>query len=149
MESTKEFLLSKPITVARNGAAEECQCVTMVAPSKKLLKKSYVLQQYVTKAMIEAQQVFKSIVDGDEIKEEKTEISGKQVMQMLLASTVDMEAFFDRFEALAKAGAVTVNGKQLTNLQWDEIDDDDKEALSVDYVANFILALVMKHLSES
>ena len=63
---------------------------------------------------------------------------------MFLSSDIDIDAVLTEFERVSLLGAIQINDKKLTALQWDEIDEDEKEGLMTKYFSFFISPLVMK-----
>jgi hypothetical protein len=148
MESSVDYMLETPIQVAIDGGLEDVQMVELVAPAKKVLRKTYRLQQYMTRAMLEASEMFAGKVNPDAPKGEEKQITGTEVKMMLLASTVDIEACLGEFEKLAFAGCLKVNDKTVNAIQFGKIADEDLEGLMVEFLANFIMPLVMKSLEK-
>ena len=119
----------------------------MVAPSKKLLRKTVPLRQMLARAMVEIAEKY-----GENRAEQASEdarAGGRELMAMLLISGVDLESALDVFDRVAVAGALQINDINLNTIQWDKIDDEDKEALFAEYCANFILSSVIRDLSGS
>ena len=148
MESSVDYLLETPIQVAVDGDLQDVQMVELVAPAKKVLRKTYRLQQHMTRAMLEATEMFASKVEPAPLKEEEKEITGKEIKMMLLASSVDIEVCLGEFEKLAFAGCLKVNDQTVNSIQFGKIADEDLEGLMVEFLANFIMPLVMKSLEK-
>ena len=147
-------LLKKPIQSAVNGQLEDIMVVDLVAPSKKQLKKSYRLQQYLTQAMLSSQKLLKSLseTNADESPEQEGEakestFDAQAVMAIMLASDVDISACFDEFEKLAASGCVEVNGISINKVQYEKLESEDLEGVFSSYVANFTLPSVMRMFS--
>lgn len=156
MDTPISFKLENPIQRSVNGLLEDVYLLELVGPSKKVLRKTYRLQQIVTKALIESQAVFQKIAgDKKDLAEEEgttgagKEMDPKTLMSMLLASEQDIEVCLKEFEKLALLGCVFVDELKLNKRQLDEIDDLELEAMMSSYLANFILPLVMKALEQS
>ncbi len=153
MESRIAHILTTPIQVAVNGNLEDVQVVDLVAPTKKMLRKTYKLQQYITQALISSQSLFKGLAqEGDAAgasDESESEFDKKAVMAILLASDVDVDACFNEFEKLALLGSVEVNGAVINRIQLDKIDPSDLEGMFAEYVANFTMSSVMGTFTSS
>jgi len=146
MESRVAHILASPIQVAVKGVMEDVQVLDLVAPSKKLLRKTYRLQQYITQALVGSQNLLKDLAsDTSEASEEagESEFDQKTVMAILLASDVDIDACFAEFEKLALLGSVEVNGTTINSIQMAKIEPSDMEGLFASYVANFTMSSVM------
>ena len=157
MEGRVAYLLKTPIQTAVGGQMEDVQVIDLVAPSKKQLKKTYRLQQYITQAMLSSQKAFKGVSEGagtdvllpEEKAEPEAAMDAQTVMAMLLASDVDMEACFSEFEKLAALGCVEVNGLPINKIQYENIEFEDLQGAFANYIATFTLPSVMKTFSNS
>jgi len=146
MESSITITLQYPVQKTVEGELQDIHVVDIIAPRKKLLRKTYRLQQYMTAAMLDAQETFKSMSsdsDSDEGKKD-AQLDAKAVMSMLLASRVDIEACFNEFEKLALKGGIEIDGDPINQIQYNKFDESDLEVLLAEYLANFIMSLVMK-----
>jgi len=136
-----------------DGLLEDVQVVDLLAPSKKQLKKTYRLQQYVTQALLTSQKNLKAMADEDASAresnpgQEEKELEPQAVFAILLASDVDIEACFSEFEKLAAGGCIEVNGKPINKIQFQDVDPQDLESMFASYIANFTLPSVMKTFS--
>ena len=146
----QDITLEAPIKVHNDGSLDDCFIITLVAPKKKFIRKTYKLQQYFMKAQVQQAELFSKFIedrkdespkndDDDEIK-----LTSEQIMQMFLSSDIDIDAVLTEFERVSLLGAIQINDKKLTALQWDEIDEDEKEGLMTKYFSFFISPLVMK-----
>lgn len=148
MKDKIPYSLKNPITVHSGGDLKEVLLVDLTAPSKKLIRKTYPLQQYIARAIIQGREVARNSgsteTPGD--TKEDIEVTGSQIMMILLLSDVPIEECLNQFKKLALSGAVEVEGNIINSIQWDKLDPEDEEGLFAEYVANFILYLVMKNL---
>ena len=156
MDDRVAHILKSPIQSAVNGQMEDILVVDLVAPSKKQLKKSYRLQQYLTQAMLSSQKLLKSLSEtsADDIPAQEGDASGEEkafdaqaVMAIMLAGDVDIEACFDEFEKLAASGCVEINGMPINKIQYEKLEAADLEGVFSCYVANFTLPSVMRMFS--
>lgn len=154
MDDRVAHILKSPIQSAVNGQMEDILVVDLVAPSKRQLKKSYRLQQYLTQAMLSSQKMLRGLsevnTDEDVVQggsEEESAFDAQAVMTIMLASDVDIEACFNEFEKLAAAGCVEVNGMPINKVQYEKLESEDLEGVFSSYVANFTLPSVMRMFS--
>jgi len=144
MKTSFIFELSEFIKYAEDGGQKEAMEVEVIAPSKKLYKKTYLLQQIVTQSLLKAQDIMPK---GDGEAKEDTEISGKDMKMILLAGGADIEACIDQVCKLGKEGCIKVGGNNINFIQWDSIDPMDQEKLACEFIANFTFPLVMNSLT--
>lgn len=146
MESRKEFLLKDPIQVAVEGDLQDVQVIDLVAPAKKVLRKTHKLRQYLARAFIVAQQILPEDKAG---AEDDSELDGGAIKAILLTGDADVEACLDELDKLALSGCVEVNEAPINKIQWGKVSEEDKEDILAEYLVNFILPLVMKTLTGS
>lgn len=154
MDDRVAHILKSPIQSAVNGQMEDVLVVDLVAPSKKQLKKSYRLQQYLTQAMLSSQKLLKGMsetsaedIPAQEGSGEEKAFDAQAVMAIMLAGDVDIEACFDEFEKLAASGCVEINGVPINKIQYEKLESEDLEGVFSSYVANFTLPSVMRMFS--
>ena len=154
METRVAHILKTPIETAVGGHLEDVQVVDLLAPSKKQLKKTYRLQQYITQALLSSQKMLGGIQgDRPEPQEESgadpAEMEPQAVFAILLASDVDIEACFNEFEKLAAGGCVEVNGAAINKIQYEKVDPQDLQDMFASYIANFTLPSVIRTFSNN
>lgn len=145
MKTSFMFELSEIITYTEDGAQREALEVEVFAPSKKLYKKTYLLQQIVTQALLKAQEIMPS--GSGEGPEEEHDISGKDMKMILLAGGGDVEACISQVQKLGKEGCIKVGGNPINFIQWDKIEPMDQEKIVCEFLANFTFPLVMTSLT--
>ena len=138
------FELSEIITYSEDGGQREALEVEVIAPSKKLYKKTYLLQQIVTQSLLRAQDIMPK---GDGSEKEEADVTGKDMKMILLAGGADIEACIDQVCKIGKEGCIKVGGNNINFIQWDKIDPIDQEKLTCEFIANFTFPLVMKSLT--
>lgn len=144
MKTSFMFELSELITYAEDGTQREAMEVEVIAPSKKLYKKTYLLQQIVTQSLLKAKDLLPS---GDGESDEESEITGKEIKMVILAGGGDLEACIDQVGKLGKEGCIKVGGNNINFIQWDKIEPIDQEKLTCEFLANFTFPLVMNSLT--
>lgn len=145
MEQEVPLVLSEPITAAGpDGAAVDVLAVQLVAPSRKMIRKTLQLQSYLTRAMMESASLFTALASepGPEGQQDPG-LDAEAVRMAIMASTVSADACVDEFEKLALLGAITVDDCPINRIQLDKMHPVDLITATFEYMAAFIAASVM------
>lgn len=133
------FQLKKYIPYAYEGEEIDGKFIILYSPTRKQMEQCVFLKQAFFKAA-------KSIEsDGKQEKGESTEIKGQDIMSLLYSSDVDMHKVILSGIALLKSGVAKIEGvKDMTSPMIDKMGQDDLENIIGEYIANFIVASLMK-----
>lgn len=141
-----EFRLDRPIEFAQSGEIAKGEILILKAPSAKNQKERIKLQQGFFRAITSLKQ------DGADSNKAATtgsgEISGSEILALMLSSDVDMVAYSEDFRRLATSGVILVEGSEvLTAPLFDKLHPDDSDRLLGEYLASFILSSALRTLS--
>ena len=138
--------LSQPISYAHKGDMQDADFVELIAPNYKQLENFIPVKQAFLAAVTSsannasAEEVEKA---GEE-KAKKEEITGNEVMMIMMQSTCDMTKIYLYCAELFKAGAALVGGEQkLTAPMIEAMPLSDFDKLVGEYIANFIATSLM------
>ena len=138
-----DYALKQPLKYATAGDTTEAVSITCTAPTSKHLSLCAVLRQEFTRA-VQAFANQSQAATGE--ADESVEISGKEIMMMLYASTdCDIDKVIASAKELLTSGLAMVDGcEKLTKPLFDKLSIEDAEALIGDYLGNFILSSLLK-----
>jgi len=141
MNTEFQFELSKPLKYHSGGEEIEGNFITLYAPSKKQMKNNVALKEAFFKAV--------SSQEGDASTEnkasEKVELNGLDVIDMMYITGVPMHTVLLSATELFKSGVAKIDGSVgLTQPILDDIDQDDLEAMTGEYMVNFTIASFLK-----
>lgn len=143
----QDHALKTPIKIS-DGKGGECEvyAITLVAPVKKFIRKTYNLQQYFKQAHVQQVSLYAKIASlagnfqrpEDKAESEDEGMSPTDIMETFKSSEVDIEKVMDEFERIALLGALKIDDENLKKKHWDDLDFEDQEALFAKYMSFFI-----------
>lgn len=135
------YLLVVPIEYAHKGNKETGTFITCSPPTAKIMTECARLKQAFFRALPKDADVTEEIKQQAKEMRDET-VSGPEIMAMLSVSNdVDLDKVFVSAKILLTSGVCMVEGQEkLTGPLWDSLSYEDMEALTGDYIANFIVA---------
>ncbi len=145
-----EFELSEPLKYHHSGNEETGNLLVLKAPSLKQNGRRIKLQQTFFQAVQSMRSKNPHLAEQEDEDQQDKEITGPEVLAMLLASDADMVSFHEEFEKLMCSGTICMieDQEKMTKVIWEKLHYDDVDALLGEYMANFIVASVLKTLSK-
>ncbi len=141
MNTEFQFELNTPVKYHSGGEEVDGNFITLTAPSKKQMKNNIALKEAFFKA-VSAQETQTS---SESKISEQPELTGVDVIDMMYISGVPMHSVLLSATELFKSGVAKIDGTvSLTQPILDEINQDDLEAMTGDYMVNFTLASFLK-----
>ena len=137
--------LSQPISYAHKGEMQEADFVELIAPNYKQLENFIPVKQAFLAAVTSTannaseEEKAKAKAKTGEEKAKKEEITGNEVMMIMMQSKCDMTKIYLYCAELFKSGAALVGGEQkLTAPIIEAMPLNDFDKLVGGYIANFI-----------
>ena len=143
-KQNKELLieLKTPVLVNAGSDEEEINIISLEPPTGKIAH----LCANIKSAFFTA--VSKLPADGtEEAKKDKSDISGKDMMQMMYMSGIDMEKVIITAKEIIKATGLLGGEKVINQTIVDRMDPDDIENCLGEYMANFILKSALQEMN--
>lgn len=139
------FTLSQPIEYAKGGELEVGTFVTIMPPTSKNMTECAALKQAFFRALPKDGQV-EAESDGDD-----AELTGDAIMTLItMSKEVELGSVLLTAKELLTSGVAMVEGEEkLTKPLFDKLSQDDVEALTGEYLVNFILASALQRLKKS
>lgn len=137
--------LTRPIKYAFKGEQITSQFVTLYAPNSLQLANSTYLKQTFFQAVANSK--------GEDSKDKKagkdiSELTGADIIMMMMMSDVDMVKFMLAAKELLKSGVAQLDDQQVMKAPLLEaLSDEDFELLVGEYLVNFTLASALKKIS--
>jgi hypothetical protein len=131
------FTLETPLKYHAKGDIAYCNELTLKAPSNKQRHHSARLKQGFFRAL-KGMSDNRGEIDAKEEKE--GEISGSDVISIIMMSNVDLVEYQESFRELLLSGACFAGDEKLTSPMYDSLSDSDTEKMLGEYVAVFLLA---------
>ena len=165
IEDSFEFNLGSPVKYKPDGVGQlvDTRTLRIVSPNLDHYIVSRPLAQMVKRAMLQIMPIFAGLdkfrspeerklikaAAEEEDKKDKTPIElGRQMEEMLMTSEIDIPEAHSRFQELALAGCVTVEGKPINIVQWDEIPEREQLEMFFQFVGVFIASSLFAPPSE-
>lgn len=143
MNSEVDFPLTTGVPYAKNGEEVEGVFIKLHAPSAKQLKECTTLKQ----AFFQAISAFQDREAPKTETKDDANIDGEAIISALYMSDVDMVKVLLNAKELFVSGVALIDGEiKLTRPILDAMSQDDLEAMTGEYMANFILSSVLKNL---
>ena len=147
MQEFKEefiFTLARPFLYHDKGAEVSCNQLILKAPSNKHRRQTARLKQGLFRAFPKDDGKTK---DKEKAGGENGEITGTQVLTLIMMSQVDLVDYQENFrELLLNDAAMVSDSQRLTAPLYDKMCDQDTQMLMGEYVATFLLSSLMKRL---
>lgn len=132
------YTLINPIEYAWKGEKTEGSFITLTAPTFKMITKAAPIKQAFMSAITEFQKNVS--VEADPSSSDGSNVTAKQIMQILYSSSINVNSLFLNAQELFKSGLAMLDGQQsLTVPLMEKMSVDDFEGLLGEYIANFIL----------
>lgn len=141
---SKEILieLENPIMVTGNGDEAEINIISLEPPTGKIAH----LCADIKSAFFSS--ITNLSTDGaEEAKKDKSEISGKDMIQMMYMSGTDMKKVIITAKEIIKAVGLLGGEKVVTQPLVDKMSPDDIENCLGEYMANFILKSALREMN--
>ena len=143
----KEFIFKLgegvELEYSRGGAMQKAQFITLFPPKYEHIDKTAPIKQAFFRA---ASALNQSENTGSSEKEEQQVITGDEVMMLLYQSESDILPTLLHGEKLLTSGVALVEGEtKLTIPLFRALSTDVSERMLGDYIANFIIASVLKN----
>lgn len=150
-----EYILGKGVPIHNNGQVESKTVISLFAPSSKNRVQTAKIKQTFYRAM-KANQSSLSEEEMKRAREEaeknkaksgsQKELSGKDVIQMILMSDEDYGDFQYQFTQMFLSGCAGFDGTdiKMTNPLLDSISDADLDGMIAAYLENFMLSSLVK-----
>jgi hypothetical protein len=145
MDTEFSYELESPFNYANKGNQETASFITLSAPTSKNMKECAELKQAFFRSLPKNQ------MDIENEQDDGKEIDGAGVM-LLIAMSMDVELAVVLCIAreVFTSGVAMVDGEvKLTKTLFDDMSLDDKEAMTGEYMARFILASALRKLKQS
>jgi hypothetical protein len=144
MTIKKEILyqLETPLTYAKAGVQAEGSFISLAAPTSKNMTECAFLKQAFFRSLP------KTKPEDREQVSETPEITGEGVITLItMSKDVDLSGVLLTAKELFTSGIAMVDGEvKLTKPLLDSMSQDDLEAMTGEYMANFILASALRKL---
>ena len=141
------YELESPVEYASKGELEAGKFIVLKAPTSKNMAECAFLKQ----AFFRAIATIPKQDRGDVAEDDGTEVDGEAVMSIITMSTgVELAAVLLTAKDLFTSGLAMVEGEvKLTKPIMDTMSQDDLEAMTGEYLANFILASALRKMKNS
>ena len=144
MTTKKEIMypLEQPLTYAKAGVQVEGSFIALTAPTSKNMTECAFLKQAFFRSLPKTRPE-----DREEVSE-APEITGAGVITLItMSKDVDLSGVLLTAKELFTSGVALVDGEvKLTKPLLDSMSQDDLEAMTGEYMANFILASALRKL---
>ena len=143
LKTEKTYTLQSSVEYANGGEMQEGKFINLKAPTSKNLKECAFLRQA----------FFRALPDGDGSENDTqdkgdSQIDGQSIMTMIMMSDVDISPVLLTARELFTCGLAMIDGEQkLTKPLMDEISMTDLEAMTGEYIANFIIASELQKMN--
>lgn len=141
------YTLISPFSYAKAGNQLESKFLSLHSPTMRHMQQREPLMQAVCRAVMDFST--RDVSDADRAKQEADapdtpkELSGKEVLAMMRASSVDMNSVINHFMALlVSRGICQIDGEEpiTKDLIESKLSPEDFDGIMGDYFANFIVA---------
>lgn len=138
------YELSSALKFSVAGDFDESFMIVMKAPTYKEKEFATKLKQLIYRAFAEAQRGATSEDDDKKGAAEDEEINASRVMVLMgmFGDWLSMQTVFEKMVTKV----ATVEGVELLPKHWREISIRDQERMCAEYVANFIMPLIMSEM---
>ena len=144
--SSVEFYLKTPISIAKGGETVDVSLLELTAPSSKVRTQAAKLKQLVMRSISEVNDNIsdeqRESVEPDAEKEMSADESGEALLAVLgVSKSVDMEVAHEVFaELIKKEGICMVDDDvKMTSPLYDKLNFADCERLLGFYISSFLL----------
>lgn len=147
METEFNYELEQSFEYASKGEQCTASFITLTAPTSRNMKECAELKQAFFRALPKT-----PLQDSVEVPEDNAdELDGAGVMLLIAMSRdVELSVVLCTARELFSTGIAKVDGEEkLTKTLLDKMNQDDLEAMTGDYLANFILASALQKLRSS
>jgi len=136
------FELIKPLSYHDGGESKATtETLILKAPSNKQSRQTAALQQGFFRAVNSLQKN----QNTSETFDEKDEVSGREIMTLIMMSDVDLGKYQETFRDLLLNGIAFVNDTQkMTRTIYDNMSTEDSNNLIGEYLSIFLLSSSMK-----
>ena len=141
---SKEILieLENPIMVTGNGDEAEINIISLEPPTEKSAHRCADIKSAFLSSIANLP------TDGtEEAKKDKSEISGKDMIQMMYMSGTDMKKVIITAKEIIKAVGLLGGEKVVTQPLVDKMSPDDIEKCIGEYMANFLLKSALQEMN--
>lgn len=137
------YALETPLTYAKAGLQVEGSFIALAAPTSKNMTECAFLKQAFFRSLPKTKPE-----DREELSSETPEITGEGVITLItMSKDVDLSGVLLTAKELFTSGVAMVDGEvKLTKPLLDAMSQDDLEAMTGEYMANFILASALRKL---
>jgi len=143
---SKELLieLKTPVLVTAKGTGdeEEINIISLDPPTGKIAHLCAEIKSSFFSAVSKL-----PTDEAEEGKKDKSDITGKDMMQMMYMSGIDMKKVIITAKEIIKAVGLLGGEKVINQTIVDRMDLDDIEACLGDYMANFILKSALQEMN--
>lgn len=133
--SVFEFKLKNPISYQTPEGMSETKVLILNAPSTENKKYVFKLQQNFLRAL----RSMSSMASGNKESKEESEITGQDVLSILLMSDIEFEVVADQFAKILPYVCKVDSDVKMTSTLVDRISIEDFQGLLGEYMANFII----------
>lgn len=147
MKESIVYELKHPFKYAYKGNEQEASFIELKAPTSKNMTECAALKQAFTRALPDND----NATDEDREGKELAEITGKDIMGLILRSKdVELITVLLHARKLFTSGIAQVEGEEkLTRHLAEEMDPDDFEDMTGEYLVNFTLASLLQKMKEA
>jgi len=146
MKGEVTYELNEPFEYASKGEQCAASFITLTAPTSRNMKECAELKQAFFRSLPKEQ-----VGGAEEDAGNDDEIDGDGIMLLIaMSQEVELASVLGIARELFSSGIAQVDGEEkLTKPLVDKMDQDDLEAMTGRYLANFILASALRRMKQS